>query len=129
MLSIYGFDRCDIYKQMEMTDILRAKNINVNQTEISSELASYNQMKAQNAELMKIFPVENKVVQAVLYRFELGDSDFNLGKRYTLKIRIIIDNNLFYFKFRHLWSIWSFVTLASIDLCGVVHQSKSIYTI
>ena len=80
MLSIYGFDRCDMYKQMDMTDILRAKNINVNQTDIRSELASYNQMKAQNAELMKMFPVENKVVQAVLYRFELGDSDFNLGK-------------------------------------------------
>lgn len=63
---------------MDMTEILKMKNINVNATEISTELASYNQMKAQNAELMKIFPVENKVVQAVLYRFEIGDSDFNL---------------------------------------------------
>lgn len=63
---------------MDMTEILKMKNINVNATEISSELASYNQMKAQNAELMKIFPVENKVVQAVLYRFEISDADFNL---------------------------------------------------
>lgn len=66
MLSIYGFDRCDVYKTMDMNEILKMKNINVNQTEISSELANYNQMKAQNAELMKIFPVENKVVQGIL---------------------------------------------------------------
>lgn len=65
MLSIYGFDRCDMYKTMDMKEILKMKNINVNQTEISTELASYNQMKAQNSGLMELLPVENKVVQGV----------------------------------------------------------------
>lgn len=94
MLVIYGFERCDRYRRMPLQDILREKNLPMDQFNSTlagvmggssavaqaSALGSMSMNSSNNdasARLLHLLPLENQVVEGVLYKFEIGDSDFN----------------------------------------------------
>ena len=100
MLVIYGFERCDRYRRMPLEEILREKNLPIHQfnstlesmvgtsgpstlTNAGAGMASVNSTTgstmaaSSSARLLHLLPLENQVVEGVLYKFEIADSDFN----------------------------------------------------
>lgn len=92
MLVIYGFERCDRYRRMPLQDILREKNLPLDQFNstlngmlgASSSVASASALTSisgnssdASTRLLHLLPLENQVVEGVLYKFEITDSDFN----------------------------------------------------
>jgi hypothetical protein len=90
MLVIYGFERCDRFRRMPLQDILREKNLPL--TQFNSTLngmlggASGSTLGAMSgngsdasasARLLHLLPLENQVIEGVLYKFEITDNDFN----------------------------------------------------